>query len=219
MLAAYCFNTQYKPISDTPLPLPSLRLLEGGKFEPGQYAPVLVKEYGQIRLKFFQWGLVPAWTKAQRKRQAIYWAPGDQVFTHPAYQVPVRRQRCLIPSDGYYVDRPLGASQEQFKFLRPDGDTFCFAGIYDCWQTHDGSLRHTFAIVTAQAPGDLSQYNVQMPLMLNQREEKLWLNPHTNFRALSALLRPKQTPILAVYPVKELQNPTVTHPTQKSLAA
>ncbi|MEO1416011.1 MAG: hypothetical protein AAFW00_12050, partial [Bacteroidota bacterium] len=34
-----------------------------------------VSEYNEIRLKYFQWGLVSPWTKASQKDEGKYFAP------------------------------------------------------------------------------------------------------------------------------------------------
>lgn len=39
MLASYTFNSQYRPLQEQDRLWPSLRLLEGGKFSPHQFAP------------------------------------------------------------------------------------------------------------------------------------------------------------------------------------
>ena len=202
MLASYSFNSDYHPGQQGDAQLPSLRLLEGGKFSPQQFSPVLVKEYGQIRLKFFRWGLVPAWIKQNSQVKARAWAPAEHLFNNPAYHLPIRRQRCLIPADGYYLDIPL--TDDQYKVSPELPRTFCFAGVFDSWQQRDGSLQHSFAIITTPSTADMSRFGLQMPLILPKQAERLWLNPQASMNKIEQLLYPKHHEKMVIHPLTEL---------------
>ncbi|MEM7372676.1 MAG: SOS response-associated peptidase family protein [Bacteroidota bacterium] len=205
MLATYTFNSQYQPTNLNEVRLPALRLLEGGKFHADQFAPVLIKEYEQLRLKFFRWGLIPAWSKPSRPTKGRPYAAADHLFNHTVYQIPVRRQRCLIPADGYYVEAASIPSKQTFKLARPDEATFCFAGIYDSSRQKDGSTLHTFSIVTTPSNGEMTRFGLQMPLVLPKKYEALWLNPNANLRRISDLLYTSANHELSIHPVRELQ--------------
>lgn len=206
MIAAYSFNTTYHQTEKLSADLPSLRLLEGGKFTAGQFSPVLVKEYGQVRLKFYKWGLIPAWMKAHKLHKGYTLAPADHVFQHTAYQIPIRRNRCLIPADGYYECLDNKLSTQQFKVMFDEGQTFCFAGIYDQWKALNGSLQHSFAIITTQASAPLDKFGLQAPLVLNKKQERIWLNPNSSMDDIQrCMFNKSMTPkAVAIHPVQEL---------------
>ena len=205
MLATYTFNSQYHPTNLNEVRLPALRLLEGGKFHANQFAPVLIKEYEQLRLKFFRWGLIPAWSKPSRPSKGRPYAATDHVFDQPIYQLPLQRQRCLVPADGYYVESDSIAGKQNFKLARRDEATFCFAGIYDSSRQKDGSTLHTFSIITTPSSGDMARFGLQMPLVLPKKFEALWLNPNANLRRISELLYISANHELNIHPVRELQ--------------
>jgi putative SOS response-associated peptidase YedK len=217
MVAAYTFNTQYDPQGAERLP--SLRLLEGGKFSGGQFAPVLVQEYQQMRLKYFRWGLVPAFAKAGRGDQGITFAPSDHLFRQPAYMVPIRRQRCLIPADGFYTSHEHRGSGHVFKLSRPEGDTFCFAGIYDTWRQADGSLLETFAIITVPSSQHMNRFGLQMPLILPSNVEGAWLSPYTDLNKIQKLVSLPMGTGLRIHPVQELRLPEVAPQHNEQVAA
>lgn len=202
MVAAYTFNTSYRPTRPEQHRLPSLRLLEGGRFAPGQFAPVLIEEYQQFRLRFFRWGLTPAWTKAGRQAEKAFIST-DVIWDNPASQLPVRRQRCLIPADGFYLDSP--ARQEALKAGKPNGETFCFAGIYDSWRQKDGSLLHSFAIITTAAPSSVAHLGLQVPLILPRESESDWLLPQTSLNKINQILFASPRQPLSVHPIAMLQ--------------
>ena len=207
MVAAYTFNTQYDPQGMDRVP--SLRLLEGGKFTGGQYAPIMVREYDQVRLKYFQWGLLPAFTQPERGEAGVVYVPADRLFRNSAYQVPIRRQRCLIPADGFYTARTHRGHGHVFKLARPAGETFCFAGIYDTWRQADGTLLESFAIITVPSNQHLSRFGLQMPLILPHNVEGTWLNPYTDLNKIQKLLSLPTGTGLRIHPVQELRLPEV----------
>ena len=205
MLTTYTFNSQYTPDHLSEMRMPGLRLLEGGKFQPNQFTPVLVREYEQLRLKYFRWGLVPAWTKAGKEEKGRIYAAADQLFDHLAYQVPIRRQRCLVPADGYYVEKGSIRGPQTYKLVQPGEATFCFAGIYDTWRQPDGTLLTTFAIVSTPAQPGMMNFGLQMPLILSKEHESLWLNSKANLQRISEVLYQPANDRLHIHPVRELQ--------------
>jgi putative SOS response-associated peptidase YedK len=219
MLATYTFNSDYRPQAPAASCRPSLRLLEGGKFAPEAFAPVVVQEDEQSRLRFFRWGLVPSWTQdlKQRKRQRLF-APAHQVFQHPLYSQLVRQQRCLIPADGFYLEQTDGNRRRIFKATLPQGETFCFAGLYDCWQQPDGSLLYSFTLLTTGASESFEPFGLQMPLIFPANVEATWLNPHTPEATLRRLLSLKAPKNLQLFPVEELRD-TEPMPYRSTVAA
>ena len=189
MLASYTFNTTYRPAQQGWKQFHNLRLLEGGQFEPNQYSPDLVWEYQQARLKYFQWGMVSAWVKKGEEKKGKKFAPIEMAFSHPQFQLPLRRNRCLIPADGYYVE--LGkknGGMEKYKLSSPQGDGFCFAGIYDTWKRADGSLLYSFAVLTQPNKGQ-AYMHIRKPLILPKNIEAAWLNPYTDMNKVQKILQ------------------------------
>ncbi len=204
MLASYSFNTSYQPNSESNTMLPSLRLLEGGKFYHDQFSPVLVQEYSQVRLRFFRWGLIPAWHKVSNSENPLYTTPIQHVLGQTQLQIPARRQRCLIPADGYYIEKMEGSNTQIHKIAQDNLHTFCFAGLYDMWKAGDGTLQYSFTILTKPSTADMRHLNLQMPLILSKRSEALWINPHTNLSLIEKLLHSNNHSPLEIRAVHEL---------------
>jgi len=57
-------------------------------------------------IQFFQWGLIPVWTKDADAADTIKlktlnaWA--ETIETRPAYRLSVKDKRCLVLVDGFY---------------------------------------------------------------------------------------------------------------------
>ncbi|MEL6668711.1 MAG: SOS response-associated peptidase family protein [Bacteroidota bacterium] len=200
MIAKYSFNTQYRPESQTQAHLPSLRLLEGGIFTPGQFAPAVVQEYGQYRLKFFKWGLEPAWEAAGTERSKLHIVSANQVSQDQEFQLPLRQHRCLIPADGYY----LSNRNRQYKLSHREESAFCFAGIYASQMREDGCMEHHFSLISTGSIGTASQFGLQMPLILPRRLEGVWLDQQSSLPQIHNLLHTQSNLQLAAHPVEEL---------------
>ncbi|MEO1448756.1 MAG: SOS response-associated peptidase family protein [Bacteroidota bacterium] len=205
MIQAYTFNTQYNPVAQQRTYLPSLRLLEGGRFAPGEFAPVLLQGDEQIRLQFMQWGLISGPAGRRVPPSGMLYAPASQAINHPAFRQPFMRQRCLIPTDGFYLSAQHGPREAgTFKVQAGNQPTFCFAGLYDQYVQADGTVRHSFAIMTTPAQGSFRRFNLQMPLILPRWAEQPWLNPTTPMGHVAALLQKPVTQRLDINPVLEL---------------
>jgi putative SOS response-associated peptidase YedK len=101
---------------------------------------------GQLR-----WGLIPAWTHDLRKGPPLINARGETVATTPTFRTPFRRQRCLIPADGFYEWQKLDAKHKQpFHIRLADHALFAFAGLWDRWKGPEGPVE-SCAIITTEA--------------------------------------------------------------------
>jgi len=211
MLVSYTFNSSYYPPQGMSSQIPGLRLLEGGKFSPGDYAPVIIKQEGTPRLKYFQWN----WIDSHGSRKRMHCIPSSRVLDHAAYYQAIRQQRCLIPSDGYYVSLPEGGL---YKVIIKDSENFCFAGMYSTHCDENGKLQQNFSLLTTQATPALSAFSLLMPMILRKQDERLWLNPHTSIAFISKLLYAPSIHSIEIYPVEELLESTM-NPFPKQLAA
>lgn len=204
MLASYTFNSTYKPTAQEWQQFPSLRLLEGGQFMPNQFSPVLVWEYQQIRLKYFQWGMLSPWMKKSEEGKGKKYAPVEQVFRHPKYHLPLRRSRCLVPADGYYLEVMKNSGMEKYKLSMSNGDGFCFAGIFDTWKRSDGTFLNSFAILTQPNSNENFQH-VRKPLILPKNLEAAWLNPYTDMNKIQKILQLPSGKGMSIQRVHELR--------------
>ena len=207
MLASYTFNSSYQPPKEQALSLPGLRLLEGGKFQPGDFAPIVVKQDQSVRLKFFQWDMFDQ-HPSQKARPFL---PASKALGHSEYSSDIRQHRCLIPVDAYYVSSGKGLA---YKVSCPDTGMFCFAGIFREWKDEHDTTKYSFAILSTQACAEVSPFGLLMPLILRRQDERIWLNTHAKLQYISRLLYQPCSLSLAVHPVYNLLEASETHPKQ-----
>lgn len=149
---------------------------------PTQGVVVVVTEATthQRILDSFSWGLVPSWARDTSIGNKMINARAETLTEKPAFRTPLRQRRCLIPADGFYEWDKLGSDgkvKQPYHFRRRDGDIFGFAGLWEQWQSPDGSSLLTCTVITTEANQVVSPYHDRMPVILQNKDaEALWLD-------------------------------------------
>ena len=161
------------------------------------------------QLTFLLWGLIPSWAKDPSIGQRLINARAETLAEKPAFRAAFRRRRCLVPADGFYEWKQTGNGKQPYFITRKDGKPLALAGLWERWQSPDGSVLETFTLITTQ-PNDLvARIHHRMPAILPQDSFDLWLNPLTDLETVSDLLRtPYPAALLQAYPV----SPRVNNP-------
>lgn len=134
-------------------------------------------ETGQRELTHMRWGLVPSWAKAVNSGPLLINARADTVADKPSFRNAFRRRRCLIPADGFYEWQPQPTGPKQpMRIALPGNALFAFAGIWEHWQTAEGSELESCAIVTTDANAQLYDIHTRMPVILQPADYDTWLN-------------------------------------------
>lgn len=174
---------------------------------PTQQMPVIVQHGADRVLETMKWGLVPSWSKDQKPAFATINARAEGITEKPAYRVPIRRQRCLIPADGFYEWSECDGAKAPYFIHFRDDQLFAFAGLYDIFHAPHGEILRTFTIITAAPNDSLAPYHHRMAVILPEGEEDEWLDPGvTDPFQVTRLLKPHPTPDLEVYQVAKLVN-------------
>jgi len=147
---------------------------------PSQPAPVVVAGAGGPKLRMLEWGFRPHWAK-----RAWINARSETVLGSKAFAEAARRRRCLVPAVGWYEwqgDEP----PRQPWLIHLDGfRPFAFAGIF----TPDGTDRPAgFAILTADAAGDLAAIHGRMPVVVDAADHARWLAAGSGRAAVGEIL-------------------------------
>ncbi len=95
-------------------------------------------------------------------------ARSETVFEKAPFREAARRRRCLVPADGFYEWKKLGASKQPFHLRLLDGGPFAMAGIED-----HGSC----AILTTTPNPLVAELHDRMPVILSPEAYALWLDP------------------------------------------
>ncbi|MDP8242960.1 MAG: SOS response-associated peptidase [Candidatus Hinthialibacter antarcticus] len=164
---------------------------------------------GEKQLASLKWGLVPAWAKDLKQARKPINARAETVAESGMFRGAFKSRRCLVPSSGFYEWKKLDAKTKQPHFIRMKSEEpLLFAGLWERWRREDDELQ-TFTIITTEPNEVMAPIHNRMPVILNQKECKQWLDPDANdSAALKALLKPYPADEMEAYPV----NPAVNSP-------
>jgi len=174
---------------------------------PQSEAPVVVAEGGARRLVAMRWGLVPSWSKDPASAYRMINARAETVPEKPSFRGPFRRQRALVPADGFYEWKKEGSGKRPFALRLASREPFAMAGLWDRWKTPEGGELLSFTILTTAANEVASAVHDRMPVILPREAEAMWLDPTESEAALKSLLVPYAGEMEAVSLGTAVNNP------------
>jgi len=175
---------------------------------PTDEAAVVVEREDRRAIRAYRWGLIPSWAKDERIASKLFNARAETLATSGAFRESFRRRRCIVPADGFYEWQRAGGVRQPFLIHRTDGAPLAMAGLWSGWRHPETEqVIRTFTIVTTAANGVLAPIHDRMPVILEARDWKRWLDPATqDLDELEALLAPAPDDELVLYPVRPLVN-------------
>ncbi len=182
------------------------RLVPRYNIAPSQDIAIVRTDGARRQIGPARWGLVPGWSKEARPRYATINARIESVADKPAYRVPFRRKRCLIPADGFYEWVTRDGGKIPYHICRQDRRVFAFAGLWDHWSDEDDAF-DSCVIITAPAQGVMLPLHARMPVILEPSSWDDWLDPAvTDPVEIAARLTPASTEQFTAWPVSSRVN-------------
>ncbi len=168
------------------------------------------------RAEMMHWGLVPSWAKDRSTLPKMINARTETIASKPAYRDSFRRQRCLIPADGFYEWQPYPGpmrGKTPYWISLQSGEPFALVGLWAEWRDPyeiDAPPLRSCTIVTAPAHRLIASIHDRMPVILPRQAEDAWLDPALDGKpeALRALLQPIPGEALRTRPVSKRVNST-----------
>ena len=175
---------------------------------PSQPVAVIPND-GKNRLDYFVWGLIPSWAKDPSIGNRMINARAETLIEKPAYRAAFRRRRCLVLADGFYEWRMEadGKRKTPMYIRMTDGKPFAFAGLWENWNSPDGSQILSCTIITTNPNALMAGIHNRMPVILSKDAYPTWLetdeqDPHR----LETLLNPYPEARMMAFPVSRLVN-------------
>jgi putative SOS response-associated peptidase YedK len=171
---------------------------------------------GQPTLQVFHWGLVPVWAKDIKIGSKMINARSETLAEKPAFKSVFKKQRVIIPMDGFYewqqgsegaVLTKAGKPAKQPMFIhRLDGEPLAVAGLWTTWRDKtagaDAPWLHSCTIITTSANSTMAPVHDRMPVLLPPSVWHEWLDPGNNdLDALQGLLVPAPDTLLTMHKV------------------
>lgn len=169
---------------------------------PTQPVPVVRVDQRRLKASLLRWGLIPAWASDPNVGAGMINARAESAANKPAFCDALRRQRCLIPADGFYEWKGNGRERQPYCFEVSEGEMFAFAGIWDRWSDRSGNPVESCSILTTVANAVTSTVHDRMPVIVRRESYGFWLEPGAKtLDALLELLRPYDAGPMRCFPV------------------
>ena len=180
------------------------------RFNIAPTQPVLViPNDDQNTADFYVWGLIPMWAKDPSIGNRMINARAETLEEKPAFRSSLKYKRCIILADGFYEWKGAAGKKVKTPFFihMKDRKPFAFAGLWDSWNSPDGSLVKSCTIITTE-PNELTGIiHNRMPVILHPRDYANWLNPAPQTPdQLKPMLKPFPADLMDAYPVSPLVN-------------
>jgi putative SOS response-associated peptidase YedK len=155
---------------------------------PSTEVPAIIDAGGR-RLGMLRWGLVPSWSKDPASGPRPINARVEGVATSRLFSTPLRRQRCIVPVDGWYEWQDEDGAKQPSLLTAIDGAPAAIAGIWSTWRA-DPALEplSTVALITTAATGTAARVHHRMPLRVPVDLLDAWLRVDTPEGELPSIL-------------------------------
>jgi putative SOS response-associated peptidase YedK len=173
---------------------------------PQSVQPVvrLNRDSGQREFAQLRWGLVPFWAKDAKFGYSTINARAEEVASKPAYREALKKRRCLVPADAFYEWQRIDKkTKHPFAFGLRSGEPYAMAGLWERWLPKEGEALETFTILTTDPNELMEPVHNRMPVILEPRDYKRWLEPADAARPPVDLLRPYPAEKMVAWPVSD----------------
>ena len=164
---------------------------------------------GSNKADFFVWGLIPSWAKDPTIGSRLINARAETLAEKPSFRSAYKYHRCLIFADGFFEWQARSGSQSKVPHLirLQSGKPFAFAGLWEHWQSADGSEVKSATIITTVPNELMASIHDRMPVILPPSAYAQWLDPLPHFPVdLKGLLVPYPAEEMKAFPVSTLVN-------------
>lgn len=194
---------------------------------PSSTVPVVRYQHTQKVMESLKWGLIPNWAKDPSIGFKLANARAETVAEKPSFRSAFKKQRCLVPVDGFYEWNQTTKPKQPHYFFMKDEKPFFIAGLWEVWQqpkvspprrqdakegkdidlgkidktTSTGPIT-TFTLITTEANAVLAKVHDRMPVILDPKDYEAWLDPkNQDIGELQKLLKPYDATKMDSYPV------------------
>ncbi len=173
---------------------------------PSSLVPCIRVPFNETKpvMETLKWGLVPSWAKDPAIGFKLANARAETMAEKPSFRSAFKKQRCLVPADGFYEWDQKTKPKQPFYFYMKNEEPFCLAGLWEFWKPKDGKGEpiQSFTLITTEANSILAPVHDRMPVILEEKDFEAWLDPRNqDVEKLKQFLKPFPASQMASYPV------------------
>jgi putative SOS response-associated peptidase YedK len=144
---------------------------------PGQQVISIISDGSKYRAGTLQWGFIPHFATNQNTGYKMINARVEGIESKASFRDSFIRSRCVILADGYYEWKKVGKTKQPYLIQLPGKELFFFAGLWSKYVSDTKEVIYSTTIITKQADEELADIHDRMPIILNEKQAKQWLNP------------------------------------------
>lgn len=187
--------------------LPEEDYLPNYNVAPSQSVLVVINNGFINKMGYLRWGLIPPWGKDMKIGYKMINARAETLMEKPSFRNAYRNKRCLIIADSFYEwKRQDEKEKTPMRIKMKTDDVFAMAGLWEKWESPEGKSIFSCTVITTEANELVKDIHNRMPVILRPEEEKMWLNPDTNYNELNPLLKPFNMELMEAYEVSTMVN-------------
>jgi putative SOS response-associated peptidase YedK len=154
-----------------------------------------------------RWGLIPSWRKPGQKLPLAINAKSETAATNGMFRNAYKRQRCLIPADGFY-EWQQGDRGKPYRIGMAGWGLFAFAGLWERWEDPaSGEVTRSTTILTCPPNELCAGIHDRMPVIVPPDAYERWLDPaNRDGHGLAPLLAPYPAELMDAYRVSTAVN-------------
>jgi putative SOS response-associated peptidase YedK len=173
---------------------------------PSQDIPIIRDTDTGHEMAMARWGLIPSWSKESKSKYSTINARIESVAEKPTYRTPFKRQRCLIPADGFYEWKVVNGHKIPHHIRMRDSRIFAFAGLWDRWEGDDETL-DSCSIIVMPSNEVMKPIHERMPAIVAPAVYDWWLDVRiTDKQEIMQYLTSAPSSQLIAYPVSTRVN-------------
>ena len=174
---------------------------------PGQDVITIINDGAKNRVGTLKWGLVPSFAKDEKIGNQMINAKAETLHEKPSFLPSFTHKRCVILADSFYEWKRDEHAKTPMRIQLSDEKIFPMAGLWSTFVKPDGTKLHTCTIITTEANELMKEIHHRMPVILDEKSEKEWLNPrNTNLYTLAQFLKPYDATKMKSYKVSSIVN-------------
>jgi len=173
---------------------------------PGQEIIAIINDGKNNRVGHLKWGFIPSFAKDEKIGFSMINAKSETIDEKISFRQSFQNRRCLILADSFYEWKRVGKDKTPMRIKKTDGSIFAMAGIWNTYIRPDGIKVHSCAIITTSANKLVGEIHDRMPVILNKKDQQVWLNQQSDHISLKALLKPYPEVEMEAYQVSSIVN-------------
>jgi len=155
---------------------------------------------------YAHFGLIPSWAKD--KKSININARSETLFEKMSFRDSFKSKRCLIPVNGFYEWEKIDKEKFPYFVQSMNDGGLVLAGLWDEWyDVIKNEKIISVALITIPPNEKIAKIHDRMPVILDSRHWKIWLDNNTSLEELNKLFVSCSSEQLKLDEVSSFVNP------------